>query len=152
MRHNYIGTEYLLLGLLRENDGVAATVLKKLGLNLEQARTQVMEYLGPETELKRVTRGEISHLTDQPPTGGFSAQRQITTRFESTFNVTLEAQSIIECADGLALLHKQDKIDTGHLMLALLNTGEWSELLSSAGLDINAARAMVEKHLKSEES
>ena len=49
MRHNYIGTEHLLLALLREKDGLAATVLRKLGLNLEKARTQVMEYLGPET-------------------------------------------------------------------------------------------------------
>lgn len=48
MRHNYIGTEHLLLALLREKDGLAAMVLKKLGLNLEKARTQVMEYLGPE--------------------------------------------------------------------------------------------------------
>ncbi len=48
MRHNYIGTEHLLLALLREKDGVAANVLRKLGLNLEKARHQVMEYLGPE--------------------------------------------------------------------------------------------------------
>ncbi|HEY0075252.1 MAG TPA: Clp protease N-terminal domain-containing protein, partial [Abditibacteriaceae bacterium] len=49
MRHNYIGTEHLLLALLREKDGVAANVLRKLGLNLEKARNQVMEYLGPES-------------------------------------------------------------------------------------------------------
>ena len=48
MRHNYIGTEHLLLALLREKDGLAATVLRRLGLNLEKARGQVMEYLGPE--------------------------------------------------------------------------------------------------------
>jgi ATP-dependent Clp protease ATP-binding subunit ClpC len=48
MRHNYIGTEHLLLALLREKDGIAAQVLRKLGLNLEKARSQVMEYLGPE--------------------------------------------------------------------------------------------------------
>jgi len=47
MRHNYIGTEHLLLALLREKDGLAATVLRKLGLNLEKARMQVVEYLGP---------------------------------------------------------------------------------------------------------
>ena len=47
MRHNYIGTEHLLLALLREKDGVAAGVLRKLGLNLEKVRMQVMEYLGP---------------------------------------------------------------------------------------------------------
>src|SRR4028118_2027622 len=49
MRHNYIGTEHLLLALLREKDGLAAKVLRKLGLNLEKVRTQVMEYLGTES-------------------------------------------------------------------------------------------------------
>ena len=46
-RHNYIGTEHLLLALLREKDGVAATVLQRLGFNLEEVRAQVMEYLSP---------------------------------------------------------------------------------------------------------
>jgi ATP-dependent Clp protease ATP-binding subunit ClpC len=49
MRHNYIGTEHLLLALLREKEGLAAKVLRKLGLNLEKVRGQVMEYLGPES-------------------------------------------------------------------------------------------------------
>lgn len=52
MKHNYIGSEHLLLALIREKDGVAANVLRKLGLNLEKARQQVMEYLGPEVEHK----------------------------------------------------------------------------------------------------
>ncbi|HEX9995757.1 MAG TPA: Clp protease N-terminal domain-containing protein [Abditibacterium sp.] len=46
-RHNYIGTEHLLLALLREKDGLAATVLQRLGFNLEEVRAQVMEYLSP---------------------------------------------------------------------------------------------------------
>jgi ATP-dependent Clp protease ATP-binding subunit ClpC len=48
MRHNYIGTEHLLLALLREKDGLAAKVLRKLGLDLDRARQRVLEYLGPE--------------------------------------------------------------------------------------------------------
>ncbi len=48
MRHNYIGTEHLLLALLREKDGLAAKVLRKLGLDLEKARNKVLEYLGPD--------------------------------------------------------------------------------------------------------
>ncbi|HVF10417.1 MAG TPA: Clp protease N-terminal domain-containing protein [Abditibacteriaceae bacterium] len=47
MRHNYIGTEHLLLALLREKDDVAAGVLHRLGLSLEDTRRQVMEYLRP---------------------------------------------------------------------------------------------------------
>ena len=44
--HNYIGTEHLLLGLLRENDGVAAQVLMDLNIKLEDVRNEVLELLG----------------------------------------------------------------------------------------------------------
>ncbi|RME76510.1 MAG: ATP-dependent Clp protease ATP-binding subunit, partial [Planctomycetota bacterium] len=44
--HNYIGTEHLLLGLIRENEGVAAEVLRNLGLKLEDVREEVLELLG----------------------------------------------------------------------------------------------------------
>ncbi|MFH1421733.1 MAG: ATP-dependent Clp protease ATP-binding subunit, partial [Planctomycetota bacterium] len=44
--HNYIGTEHLLLGLLRENGGKAAQVLLNLGVRLEEAREEVLELLG----------------------------------------------------------------------------------------------------------
>ena len=46
--HNYIGTEHILLGLLREGDGVAVQVLVKLGADLNQVRQQVIQLLqGP---------------------------------------------------------------------------------------------------------
>ncbi|GAC1427966.1 MAG: hypothetical protein NVSMB54_18100 [Ktedonobacteraceae bacterium] len=45
LHHHYIGTEHLLLGLLREGEGIGAKVLAKLSINLEQARTQVMQLL-----------------------------------------------------------------------------------------------------------
>src|SRR6266568_5805885 len=41
LRHNYIGTEHLLLGLIREGDGVAAKVLSNLGVDLDKARISV---------------------------------------------------------------------------------------------------------------
>lgn len=43
--HNYIGTEHMLLGLVREGEGVAATVLVELGADLERVRQQVIELL-----------------------------------------------------------------------------------------------------------
>ncbi|MDC3379248.1 ATP-dependent Clp protease ATP-binding subunit [Planctomycetota bacterium] len=46
LRHNYIGTEHLLLGLIRENEGVAAQVLMNLGLKLDEVREEVLELLG----------------------------------------------------------------------------------------------------------
>ena len=46
LNHNYVGTEHLLLGLLREHDGVAAQVLLNLGLKLEEVREEVLNLLG----------------------------------------------------------------------------------------------------------
>ncbi|MDA1008510.1 MAG: ATP-dependent Clp protease ATP-binding subunit [Planctomycetota bacterium] len=46
LNHNYVGTEHLLLGLLREHDGVAAQVLQNLGLKLEEVREEVLNLLG----------------------------------------------------------------------------------------------------------
>jgi ATP-dependent Clp protease ATP-binding subunit ClpC len=50
LNHNYVGTEHLLLGLLREHDGVAAQVLMNLGLKLEQVREEVLNLLGAGVE------------------------------------------------------------------------------------------------------
>jgi ATP-dependent Clp protease ATP-binding subunit ClpA len=46
LRHNYIGTEHLLLGILREGSGVAARVLERLGVRLEDARSDVARMIG----------------------------------------------------------------------------------------------------------
>ncbi len=46
LNHNYVGTEHLLLGLLREQDGVAAQVLMNLGIKLEEVREEVLNLLG----------------------------------------------------------------------------------------------------------
>ena len=45
--HNYIGTEHILLGLLREGDGVGAKALESLGISLDAVRQQVEEIIGP---------------------------------------------------------------------------------------------------------
>jgi hypothetical protein len=50
LHHNYVGTEHLLLGLLREQEGVAAQVLMNLGLKLEDVREEVLNLLGTTTE------------------------------------------------------------------------------------------------------
>ena len=47
--HNYIGTEHLLLGLIKENEGIAAQVLLNLGVKLEDVREEVLEFLGADT-------------------------------------------------------------------------------------------------------
>ena len=48
LNHHYIGTEHLLLGLVREGEGIAAGVLESLGVSLEHVRTQVMQVRQPE--------------------------------------------------------------------------------------------------------
>jgi ATP-dependent Clp protease ATP-binding subunit ClpC len=50
LNHNYVGTEHLLLGLLREHEGVAAQVLMNLGLKLEEVREEVLNLLGAGVE------------------------------------------------------------------------------------------------------
>ena len=60
--HNYIGTEHLLLGLIREGEGVAARVLENLGVDLNKIRTNVVKMLG-ESKSQAVTSGGSSSST-----------------------------------------------------------------------------------------
>ena len=63
--HNYIGTEHLLLGLIREGEGVAARVLENLGVDLSKVRTQVIRMLG---ETAEVSGGTSSQGRTKTPT------------------------------------------------------------------------------------
>src|ERR687895_2448001 len=56
LNHNYVGTEHLLLGLLREHDGVAAQVLMNLNLKLEEVREEVLNLLGAGVETEEPTQ------------------------------------------------------------------------------------------------
>ena len=62
LNHNYIGTEHILLGLIREGEGVAAQVLVKLGADLNRVRQQVLQllsgYQGKEPAESGGQRGE----------------------------------------------------------------------------------------------
>ena len=67
--HNYVGTEHLLLGLLREQEGLAAQVLQNLNLKLEDVRTEVLEFLGAESkESGPQGEGPQRSETGGPPT------------------------------------------------------------------------------------
>ncbi len=73
LNHNYIGTEHLLLGLLRESEGIAARVLMNLGVRLEQVREEVLELLG----------ADISQdFSEKQPSGG-SATKSKTPALDS---------------------------------------------------------------------
>src|SRR5439155_5567612 len=56
LKHNYIGTEHLLLGLLREEEGLAARVLESLDITVDEVRAKVIEIVG---EGEEVTTGQI---------------------------------------------------------------------------------------------
>jgi ATP-dependent Clp protease ATP-binding subunit ClpC len=68
--HNYIGTEHLLLGLIREGEGVAARVLENLGVDLSKVRTQVIRMLG---ETAEVSTGGSQGRTKTPTLDEFGA-------------------------------------------------------------------------------
>ncbi|MEB3182000.1 MAG: ATP-dependent Clp protease ATP-binding subunit [Nostocaceae cyanobacterium] len=68
--HNYIGTEHLLLGLIREGEGVAARVLENLGVDLSKVRTQVIRMLG---ETAEVSAGAQSGRTKTPTLDEFGS-------------------------------------------------------------------------------
>ena len=65
--HNYIGTEHLLLGLIREGEGVAARVLENLGVDLNKIRSNVIKMLG---ETKTSTAGVSASSSSSSPSGG----------------------------------------------------------------------------------
>jgi ATP-dependent Clp protease ATP-binding subunit ClpC len=68
LNHNYVGTEHLLLGLLREHDGVAAQVLMNLGLKLDEVREEVLGLLGAGNE--NAEGGETSATAAGAPSAG----------------------------------------------------------------------------------
>jgi len=63
LSHNYIGTEHLLLGLIREGEGVAADVLVRLGADLSRVRQQVIQLLGRPAEEAAEERGPETSLS-----------------------------------------------------------------------------------------
>ncbi|MEQ8844274.1 MAG: ATP-dependent Clp protease ATP-binding subunit [Phycisphaerales bacterium] len=73
LNHNYVGTEHLLLGLLREQDGVAAQVLRNLGLKLDEVREEVLNLLGASGESGG---GEEGFASAGAPSGGAAEGRK----------------------------------------------------------------------------
>ncbi|MAX25222.1 MAG: NDP-hexose 4-ketoreductase [Phycisphaeraceae bacterium] len=70
LNHNYVGTEHLLLGLLREHEGVAAQVLMNLGLKLEEVREEVLNLLGAGVDTE-----DAGKDTDDSPSGSGSSAK-----------------------------------------------------------------------------
>jgi ATP-dependent Clp protease ATP-binding subunit ClpC len=112
-QHNYIGTEHLLLGLVREGEGVAAKVLLKLGADLQRVRSAVEFIIG---RGDRIVLGEIG--------------------------LTPRAKKVIELAVDEARRLNHHYIGTEHLLLGLLREGEGiaAGVLESLGVKLEQAR------------
>ena len=69
LNHNYVGTEHLLLGLLREKEGVAAQVMMNMGMKLEEVRAEVLSLLGANMEAPEAPAAEAGAREEARPKG-----------------------------------------------------------------------------------
>jgi len=115
--HDYIGTEHILLGLVREGEGVAAVVLQKMGLSLQQIRLEIEKLVkpGPST----VISGDIPF--------------------------TPKAKKAVEFSGEEARALGHNYIGTEHLLLGLIREGEGvaSQVLLNMGVDLDKVRREV---------
>ncbi len=121
--HDYIGTEHILLGLIKEGEGVAAAVLQSLGLNLHTLRLEVekLVQVGPST----IISGDIPF--------------------------TPKAKKALELSMDEARRMGHNYIGTEHLLLGLIREGEGaaSHILLNQGLDLKRVRSEIMKLLGS---
>jgi len=117
LKHDYIGTEHILLGLLREEEGLGARVLEGLGLTVEEVRAQVARIVG--TGAEEVTTGQIP----------------FTPRAKKVLELSLRE------AQGLG----HSYIGTEHVLLGLAREGEGvaSQVMLDAGITSEDVRGAV---------
>ena len=110
LRQSYVGSEHILLGLLRENTGVAATVLLNNGVDVVQLKEMIKDLIAPDSSVLIAERD------------GYSPR----------------AQSILDEAHRQAERFHSDKTGTEHILLALLKEGEnvAVRLLSTMGISV----------------
>ncbi|MFA4854610.1 MAG: ATP-dependent Clp protease ATP-binding subunit [Candidatus Omnitrophota bacterium] len=115
--HDYIGTEHILLGLIREGEGVAAAVLQKMGVSLENIRLEVEKLVQP---------GPTTQIIGDIP-------------------FTPRAKKSLELAAEEARSLGHNYIGTEHLLLGLIREGEGiaSQVLMNLGMDLNSVRNEV---------
>jgi len=123
-QHNYIGTEHLLLGLVREEEGVAAKVLSNLGVELDKVRSAVEAIIG---RGDRILWGEIG--------------------------LTPRAKKVIELAVDEARRLNHHYIGTEHLLLGLVREGEGiaAGVLESLGVNLEKVRTQTIQVLHAQE-
>jgi Clp amino terminal domain, pathogenicity island component len=115
--HNFIGTEHILLGLIHEDEGVAAKALADLGVSLDAVRQKVAEVVGP---------GSSMGVPGSPP-------------------FTPRAKKVLELSLREALQLGHNYIGTEHLLLGLVREGDGvaAQVLVSLGADLSRVRQQV---------
>ena len=114
--HNYIGTEHVLLGLIREGDGVAAKALTTLDISLEATRQQIEGIIGRGQEAPK------GHIPFTP-----------------------RAKKVLELSLREATQIGHDYIGTEHILLGLIREGDGvaAQVLVASGADLNRVRQQV---------
>ena len=92
--HNYIGTEHLLLGLIREGDGVAARVLENLGVDLNKVRTNVVKMLGEVKNGGTATAGSSSSSSSSAATPGGKTKTPMLDEFGTDLTLAASEQRL----------------------------------------------------------
>src|SRR5439155_320685 len=140
LNHSYVGTEHLLLGLLREEKGIAAQVLTDAGVNLEQARAETLRLLG-------------SEMPSTAPAGGAAAQPaatkyrgQFEERLKAVINEIAQNRNIILFIDELHTLvgagAAEGAVDASNMLKPALARGELQCVGAST---LNEYRKYIEK-------
>ena len=121
--HNYIGTEHILLGIVKLAEGVAVNVLRRMGLDFETVRLEVEKAVGTGPETKMI--GEIP--------------------------LTSRAKKVIEYAVEEAKKLHHSYIGTEHLLLGLLREGEGvaARILKNLDIDLDEVRTEILNELES---
>jgi len=119
--HNYVGTEHLLLGLIKLGQGVAVNVLQKMGLDLETVRMEVEKQVGSGPETKMV--GNIPY--------------------------TPRVKKVLALAGKEAKALNHSYVGTEHILLGLLKEGEGvaARVLRSLEVDIERTKTEIQKEL-----
>lgn len=123
MGHNYVGTEHLLLGLLREGEGIASRVLRGLGVDINKVRQQVVSLVGK---------------------GNYN--------FNEGFGYTPRVKKVMDLSFYESRNLGHNYIGTEHLLLALIREGDSvaARILKDCGVDLQVVREQVIKLLKEE--